>query len=109
MRAQVIALRLARCPIKSVDRDKGQTVRPDVLAHLLHGHRVRKKLLPVRRIDAIKAGIGGRRTRDAEMHFGGSGVAHHLHDLFRRGAPHDGIVDENDALALDHRTIGIVL
>src|SRR5262249_45825082 len=35
--------------------------------------------------------------------------AHHLHDLGRGRAPHDRVVDQNDALALDHRAIGAVL
>ena len=43
------------------------------------------------------------------MHFGRAGVAHHLHDLARGGAAHDGIVDQHDALARDHGAVGVVL
>ena len=40
------------------------------------------------------------------MHFLRAGVAHHLHDLARGGAAHDGVVDQHDALAVDHRAVG---
>jgi glutamine phosphoribosylpyrophosphate amidotransferase len=33
------------------------------------------------------------------VHFLGTGIADHLHDLQRRRAAHDRIVDEHDALA----------
>jgi hypothetical protein len=33
------------------------------------------------------------------MHFAGPGVAQHLHDLARRVAAHDRVVDDDDALA----------
>ena len=39
----------------------------------------------------------------------GAGVAHHLHDLQRGRAAHDRIVDEHDALALEHGAVGVVL
>ena len=43
------------------------------------------------------------------MHLLGAGVAHHLHDLHRGGAAHDRIVDQHDALAVDHGAVGAVL
>ena len=43
------------------------------------------------------------------MHFRGAGIAHHRHDLARRGAAHDRIIDKHDPLALDRRRIGVVL
>ena len=42
-----------------------------------------------------------RRRGDAKMHFRGAGIAHHLHDLGRRGAAHDGIVDQQNILAAE--------
>src|SRR3546814_17860958 len=39
---------------------------------------------------------------------GGTGVAHHLHDLEAGRAAHDRIVDQHDALARDQRAVGIV-
>ncbi len=43
------------------------------------------------------------------MNLARAGVPHHLHDLDAGGAAHDRIVDQNDALALDHRAVGVVL
>ena len=43
------------------------------------------------------------------MNFGRAGFAHHAHDFAAGGAAHDGIIDENHALALDHSTNGIQL
>src|SRR3546814_1805933 len=43
------------------------------------------------------------------MHFLGAGLSHHLDDLGRGGAAHDGIVDQDDPLALDIGAVGIVL
>ena len=43
------------------------------------------------------------------MHLLGAGLAHHLHDLHRGGAAHEAVVDQHDALARDHRAVGVVL
>ena len=43
------------------------------------------------------------------MHFGGPGLAHHLHDLNGGGAAHDAVVDEYYFLALDLKLVGAVL
>ena len=43
-----------------------------------------------------------RRRADAHVHFLRAGLAQHLDDLRRGGAAHDGVVDDDDALALDH-------
>ncbi len=48
-----------------------------------------------------------RRRRDAEVHLLGAGVAHHLHDLEGGGAAHDGVVDQHDALAVDHGAVAL--
>ena len=66
-------------------------------------------LLALGRVDAVVVRMGDRRRGDAEMHLFGAGIAHHLHDLARRRAAHDGIVHEHDALAFDHAAIGGVL
>ena len=50
-----------------------------------------------------------RRAGDAHVHLGRAGFADHLHDLQRRGAAHDRIVDEHDALAGEHVAVGVVL
>ena len=42
-----------------------------------------------------------RRRGDAHVHLAGAGVAQHLHDLARRVAAHDRVVDDDEALARD--------
>ena len=70
---------------------------------------MRQQLFLLRRIDTIEAGIGGRRAGDAHMHLGRPGIAHHLDDLLRGGAAHDGIIHQHHALALDLHAVGVVL
>ncbi len=50
-----------------------------------------------------------RRAGDAHVHLRRAGLADHLHDLQRRRAAHDGIVDQHDALAREHVAVGVVL
>ena len=40
------------------------------------------------------------------MHFGGAGLLQKLDDAAGSGATHDGVIDDDDALALDHATYG---
>src|SRR6516164_7358961 len=42
------------------------------------------------------------------MDLAGAGVAHDAHDLFRGGAAHERIVDQDDALAFDRGAVGVV-
>src|SRR6266446_6566793 len=53
--------------------------------------------------------MNDRRRRKAEMDLARAGVAHHADDLFRGGAAHQRIVDQDDALALDRGAVRIVL
>ena len=57
-------------------------------------------MLLVRRIHTVEAGRDGRRTGDAHVHLGRACSPHHAHDLARRCTANDGVVDQNDALAL---------
>ena len=68
-----------------------------------------EQLRLLRRVDAVEAGVHGRRAGDAHVHLGRAGLAHHLHDLQRGRAAHDRIVDEHDALAGEHVAVGVVL
>ena len=68
-----------------------------------------QELVLLGRVDAVIVGMGDGRRGDAEVHFAGAGVAHHLHDLDRGGAAHDEVVDQHDALARDHGAVGAVL
>ena len=52
----------------------------------------------------------GRRARDAHMHLGGAGVAHHLDDLLRGGAAHDAESSTRTrACRSSVRAVGVVL
>src|SRR6267142_5345814 len=53
--------------------------------------------------------MNDRRRCKAEMDLARAGVAHHADDLFRGGAAHQRIVDQDDALALDRGPVRIML
>ncbi|MCY1251679.1 hypothetical protein D9M72_654700 [compost metagenome] len=67
---------------------------------------VGEQLVAIRRVDAVEIRVEDHRARDPHMHFACTGLPHHLHDLHRRRATHDRIIDQNDALAFDHRAVG---
>ena len=104
-----IAGGFAHGAVQAVDRQEGQAVHLDVIAHALHIHLRRQQLGTFRRVDAIEAAVPGRRAGDAHVHLLRAGLAQHLHDLHRCGAAHDRIIDQHDALARDQRAVGIVL
>src|SRR5260221_6619619 len=53
--------------------------------------------------------MNDRRRSEPEVYLARAGVAHHAHDLFRGGAAHQRIVDQDDALALDRGAVGRML
>src|SRR4029077_19823111 len=68
-----------------------------------------KQATAVRQIYAVIVGVHDRWRREPEVDLAGAGVAHHADDLFRRGAAHERIVDQDDALAFDGGTVGGML
>jgi len=87
----------------STDR-KRQPCRPPISSpHLFEVMRRRKQAAAVRQIDAVIIGMNDRRRGEAEVDLPGAGVAHHANDLFRGGAAHQRIVDQDDALCLRSR------
>ena len=109
LRTRRVAAFLAHGAIDAVDRQEGERVGADELPHAFEIVRRGEELVLLRRVDAVIVGMGDRRRGDAEMHFAGAGIAHHLHDLHRGRAAHDRVVDQHDALAIDHGAIGAVL
>ena len=109
MRLFVVAHVLAKRTVEAVDRQEGEAVDLDEVAHALDIHLRGKKLGAFRRVDAVEAAVPRRRRGDAHVHLGGAGLAHHLHDLEAGGAAHDRIVDQDDAPVRDQRAIGVVL
>ncbi len=80
-----------------------------ILRHLLEVVGRGQQLAALRRVDAVVAAVGRRRGGDAHVHLLGAGGAHHLDDLLAGGAADDAVVDQDDALALQHRPVGVVL
>ena len=75
--------------------------RADVLADLLDRSVARDHLVGIGEVDAVEALPDHRRRRDAHVHLGRARVEEHLHDLPRRVAADDRVVDDDDALARD--------
>src|SRR4030095_6173174 len=94
---------------QALDRNEGETVGVDVARHFLDVHLAGDELRTLRRIDAIEAAELGRRRGDAHVNLPRPGLAPPLDDLHRSRAANDTVVDEHDALALDQRSIGVVL
>src|ERR1700749_1163008 len=109
LRRRRVTLALPRRAVHSVHRHEREAVRTDEAAHLFHIHLVGDEIGRVRRIHAIEAGMRRRRTGNAEMDFGGAGIAYHLHDFFRSRAAYNGVIHKNDTLAREQCAIGIVL
>ncbi len=96
--------------VKPVNGEEFQRICTDITAHRLKAViLVRKQLIAVRRIDSVEVRMEDHRACDADMHFLGTRIPDHLHDLDRGCAAHDGIIHQNDTLAFNHRSIGRML
>ena len=88
--------------LQPLEREVGQRVGAEVLADLVEAALRRDQLVLARHVDAVVAGRDDRRRRDAQVHLARAAVAQHLHDLARRRAAHDRVVDDHEPLARDH-------
>ena len=88
-------------PVETVDGNEMEFVHADVFLDLFDTERRSDEFLADRRVDAVEAGILDRRCRYAHVDFLGAGFAQKLADDAARRAADDGIVDHDDALALD--------
>src|SRR5439155_11015915 len=87
---------------QGLDREVREAVRADVLADLLD-LLLGGDQLPLRRhVDAEVAGVADRRGADAHVHLFRARLAQHLDDFRGRRATDDRVVDDDEALALDH-------
>jgi hypothetical protein len=109
LRAGGVAGRAADGAVEAVHRDEGEAVAADRLRHFGLGHAGGHQVFAFRRVDAVEAGEHGGRRGNPHVDLGCSGVAHHIDDLLRGGAAHDGIVHQDDPLALDHFGVRAVL
>ena len=88
-------------PVKAIDGNEMEFVDADVLLDLFDTERRSDEFLADRRVDTVEAGVFDRRCRYAHVDFLGAGFAQELADDAARRAADDGVVDHDDALALD--------
>src|ERR1700676_1343047 len=81
----------------------------DNIAHFLEIMGCGQQSATVRQVDAVIVGMEDRRRSETEVDLAGAGVAHHADDLFRGGAAHQRIVDQDDPLAFDRGAVGRML
>ncbi len=79
------------------------------LADLFNGLVRGDQLGAVAGVDAVEAGVCHGWRADAHMHFTRARVADQAHEASTGGAPHDGVVHDDHALALDHLADGVEL
>ena len=100
-----VAVRLARALDRLVDaaeRQVGQRVAAQLGGDLGLRAPVGDHLLARGHVDAVVARVADRRRRDPHVDLARARVAQHLHDLARRVAAHDRVVDDDQPLAADH-------
>ena len=86
---------------QALDRKEGQRISADVLADLVDRLVGADKLRLHVGIDAIEARPDDLGRVDADVNLLGASVAQHLDELHHGGAAHDGVIDNNEALAGD--------
>src|ERR1043165_7931340 len=85
----------------SLERQITQRVGLDELSYLFDAHLRRNQLRFVWRVDTVVARTNRRRTTDAHVDLLRARLANHAHDLLRRRAANDRIVDQPHTFSLD--------
>src|SRR4051794_9198546 len=80
-------------------REVGERVGLELVGDLLDRAVVGDHLLAGRHVDAVVAGVAGRRGPGPPGPLAGAGLAQHADDLARGVSPHDRVVDDDEALA----------
>src|SRR6185437_4796397 len=93
----------------SIERQVTEGVDADVPGDLVDREIRSDKILAVGSVDAVIAWAGHGRRADAHVDFHGARRAHHCDEPTCGGAAHDGIVDHDYALALQHFSYRVVL
>ena len=86
---------------QALDRKEGQRIGANVLADLIDRLVSADELRLHVGIDAVEARPDDLGRVDADVNLLGAGVAQHLDELHHGGAANDGVVDDDQALALD--------
>ena len=109
LRPHRVASRETHGAINTVYRQKCQRICANEFSHAFEVVGGREQLVALGRVYTVIVRMSDRGRSDAEVDFSRACIAHHLHDLARRRAPHDRVVDENDPLAGDHGAVGGML
>src|SRR6266481_9394851 len=99
VRRKIVSPRLAHRPVEPINRQEGKAVDADQLGHSGDIQAGGEELVTLRGGDPVKTRMARRRARDPHVDLPRSGPPHHFHDLYRSGAAHDRVVDEDHALA----------
>src|SRR6266852_2739628 len=106
-RRAIVALCVADRLLHAGQRNVTQRIRANEFANLLWRAGGGDEFLTRRSVDAVVARRNRWRATDAHVHFARTGFAHHAHDFAAGGAAHDGVIDENHALALNQAAYGV--
>ena len=104
--AVIAAFGLAQGAVEAVERQEGEGVDAEIVAHLLDIHFGGEQLFLGWHVDAVKVREADRRAADAEMDLLGARGADHLHYPARGVAADDGVVDQHDAFARKRGIVG---
>ena len=85
----------------AVEIEVRERVDVEVVADLADRQVGREQLAAPAGVHAVEARPAVRRRRHPEVHLGRAGLAQHRDHLARGGAAHDGVVDDDELLALD--------
>src|SRR5215211_7141944 len=85
-----------------IRREVGEGGGPDLGPDLLHTQIRAHELIRTIHIDAVVAGAFDRGRRYPEVDLGRAGLEEQLDQLAARVATHDGVVHDDDPVALDH-------
>ena len=109
LRLVFVARIFAQRAVQPIDGEKRKAVSLNKLPHFFHIHAAREQFGAFGCVDAIEAAVHRWRACNTHMHFGSARFAHHLNDLERGRATHDGIVDQNDLFTRDQIAVCIML
>ena len=87
----------------ATDRQIAERVGADEVADLVDRLRGGDELGLDGRVDAVEARVVDRRRADPDVDLAGPGASQQVDDPFRRRAPHDRVVDDDQPLAGDDR------
>src|SRR5439155_18197819 len=104
-----LAFGITDSPAKRRERNVAQRIRAEEFANFFRSVRRGNQFFARGCVHAVVAGGNRRRATDAHVDFFRADFADHADDFAAGSATDDGVVDENNALALDQAPDGIEL